>query len=193
MLWITWLFACKYPKHTTLTTLNEYYQKQTLNVHLNHALCYMKSLAPRLWNWFTAPALASEVLADDMGLDGYRVMHGKGKESSYLPSQSCATDMKLNLTGDLEIKINSVSGWLGHLTSSVLDKIRSVIYSTDLAFSKGTKKMSECGWLWQIQNIPAPAQSLSQSKQEKTDSWSLIQTTSCHRPLRRQDGKKTDK
>ena len=69
----------------------------------------LKSLAPGLLlNLFTAPALESGVLADDQGLDGFRVMHGKGKESSYL--QSCATAMKLNLTGDLEIKINSVSG-----------------------------------------------------------------------------------
>ena len=41
-------------------------------------------------------------------------MQGKGKESSYL--QSCTSDMKLNLTGDLKIKINFVSGWLGHWT-----------------------------------------------------------------------------
>ena len=56
------------------------------------------------------------------------------------------------------------------------------------SFFQETKKMSECGWLWQIQNIPAPAQSLSPSpchnqNNGKTDSWSLIQTTSCHRPL----------
>ena len=135
---------------------------------MNHA-CFQKTLW--LCKWFTDTVLPSVVLADDMGLDGYGVMHGKGKESSYL--QSCASDMKLNLTGDLEIKINSVSGWLGHLTSSSkLDKVQKLSIQQIFSFFGGTKKMSECGWLWQIQNIPAPAQSLSQSKQGKN--WLMI-------------------
>ena len=135
-----------------------------------------------LWSWLIE--LYHPWLADDMGLDGGIQFEEKEKKAAISRAVPVIWSWIWLETWKLKSILSSADLAIGH----PLNRIYFIYSQFFFSYFQETKKMSECGWLWQIQNIPAPAQSLSPSpchnqNYRKTDSWSLIQTTSCHRPL----------